>query len=51
VRRFIAFVVLFWASLLLGLWAARQRPAPIEPEDVMFTPPYDEWLIKVLSGG
>jgi hypothetical protein len=47
VKRFLAFVALFWASLLLGIWAARQRPAPIEPEDVA---PYDEWLVRVLGG-
>jgi hypothetical protein len=47
VKRFLAFVLLFWASLLLGIWAARQRPAPIEPDDVT---PYDAYLIRVLGG-
>jgi hypothetical protein len=49
VKRFLAFVVLFWASLLLGIWAARQRPAPIEPDWAGFVP-YDEWLVRVLGG-
>jgi hypothetical protein len=38
VKRFALFLVCFWASVLLGIWAARQRPAPIEPEDDYMCP-------------